>query len=361
MTVAAGVLFLLPADPKPRALFLKRGPGGDYPGCWCFPGGHTGEGETAEQTAEREAKEELGFLPKGVREYLTRSVMSPAPLPQPTDEVVEGPAILPGAFIDYTTFVQKVTEEFAPKINGEHVGWAWAPVDEPPQPMHPGCQIALDRLTMHELDVARAIADGRLTSPQVYENVTLFAIRITGTGAAYRRAHDEYVWRDPELYLNDEFLQRCNGLPVIFEHPKKALLNSDEFNDRIIGTILLPYINGSDVWGIAKVYDAAAIRIMMERQMSTSPAVTWRDLSVNTVVKTEEGSNLLVEGEPSLLDHICITPLGVWDKGGPPTGVRMDAQNIRGTRSAFPTAKLDLALSKARNIQIDAALRRVFG
>lgn len=367
MTIAAGVLFLTPGVPKPRALFLKRGSGGDFSGHWCFPGGRQEDGETIEQTAEREAAEEIGFLPKGSRTPLTRSISmpeSPAPLSAPSAETMAGEAVVtPPAVspVDYTTFLQKVPEEFAPKVNGEHVGWAWAPVDEPPQPMHPGCQIALDRLTMDELGVARAMADGRLTSPQAYENVTLFAIRITGTGLAYRRAHDEFVWREPDIYLNDEFLARCNGLPVIFEHPKNALLDSKEFNDRIIGTVLLPYIMNSEVWGIAKVYDRAAIAIMMEDRddISTSPAVSWRDISVNTVVKTEDGSKLLIEGKPSIVDHIAIcSPKGVWDKGGDAQGVRIDAQ--RTTRSKpieFPSAKLDLALSKARNLALDEALR----
>jgi hypothetical protein len=35
----------------------------------------------------------------------------------------------------------------------------------------------------------------------------------------------------------------------------------------------------------------------------------------------EGGATLLIEGKPSLLDHIAICEAGVWDKGGPPSGV----------------------------------------
>lgn len=267
--------------------------------------------------------------------------------------------------VDFTTFIARNTELFTPRLNDESTGYAWCPPDQPPQPLHPGCQIALDRLTMDELGVAKAMAEGRLTSPQTYENVTLFAIRITGTGAAYRRAHDEYVWRDPEIYLNDEFLQRCNGLPVIFEHPETSLLNSKEFNNRIVGTIFLPYIEGDEIWGIAKLYDAAAIKILRDRQISTSPAVTWRDLSVNVVLKQDDGSTLLIEGKPSLLDHICLCDLGVWDKGGDPGGVRMDAV-LYSTRTDTMMAasydrvlsQLDVALTKTRTILLNDVLRR---
>lgn len=377
MTTAAGILFV---TPEKKALFLKRGPGGDYPGSWCFPGGHTEEGETAEQTAEREAKEELGFLPGGQRTYLTRSVMSPMPLPQPQSPgvEVEGPAVLAGDVIDFTTFLQKVPEEFAPKIGGEHVGWAWSPLAEPPQPMHPGCQIALDRLSMDELGVARAMADGRLTSPQRYMNVTLWAMRITGTGVACRRAvtdakgktirEEEFPMRDPAHYMNENFLARCNGLMVVWEHPKKATLDSKEFKKRVIGAIMLPYLRQdlAEVWGIAKIYDDDANEAMSEKQFSTSPSVILSDPSNPSYkLRTEDGTVILFEGCPSLVDHLGVVGLGVWDKGGPPVGVRSDA--MLPSRSAVKVSrpdaasdahrKLDLALSKLRNIELDAAIR----
>jgi hypothetical protein len=46
-------------------------------------------------------------------------------------------------------------------------------------------------------------------------------------------------------------------------------------------------------------------------------------LSADTNLKhpLSNGATLLIEGKPSLLDHVALCPLGVWDKGGPPTGV----------------------------------------
>jgi hypothetical protein len=35
----------------------------------------------------------------------------------------------------------------------------------------------------------------------------------------------------------------------------------------------------------------------------------------------EDGSVLLIEGKPSLLDHVAICELGVWDKGKDPEGI----------------------------------------
>ena len=209
------------------------------------------------------------------------------------------------------------------KLDGEHVGWCWAPLNNPPQPLHPGCQIAIDRLTMNETGVAQAIADGRLTSPQHYDNMWLFAIRITGTGVAYRHKHKEFVWRDPALYMTPEFLARCNGKPVIMEHPKKGFLNSKEFADRIIGTTVLPYLKEveQEVWGIIAIYDDEAATMMRDEQLSTSPCVVFRDPTVNNTVELEDGSKLLIEGLPSLYDHIAVVRAGVWDKGGDPVGV----------------------------------------
>lgn len=316
-TQAAGILFL--TDDK-QALFLKRGPGGDYPGYWCFPGGHVEDGETVEQAAEREAIEELGTLPAGTRVVLTRRISSP----EDQSPAVSNPPVLPTVITtDFTTFLQRVKDQFAPTINGEHTGYAWASVDTPPEPLHPGCRIAIDRLTMDELGVARAMAAGDLTSPQRYQNVSLFDIRITGTGRAYRRSLDEHVWRDPSIYLNDEFLARCNGLPVIWEHPKKATLTSEEFANRIVGTILFPYIKGDEVWGIAKIYDEEVIKELLKGDLSTSPAVVLRDVESSSITLAD-GSTILVEGRPTLLDHIAICSLGVWDKGNEPTGVRTD-------------------------------------
>jgi len=223
--------------------------------------------------------------------------------------------------VDFTTFLQQVPQRFDPQLNGEHTAFAWGSVDTPPEPLHPGVNIALARVRMTELDVATAIRAGELVSPQRYENVWLFALRITGTGTAYRQKLEEYVYRAPGNYLTPEFLARCNGLPVVWEHPEAGKLDSTEFANRVIGAILLPYIQGDEIWGIAKIYDDDAAHRMTSRQLSTSPGVVFRPLDGNQTAQLEDGRTLLVEGKPSLLDHLAICEEGVWDKGGPPAGV----------------------------------------
>ena len=187
--------------------------------------------------------------------------------------------------------------------------------------LHPGALAALRLMHGDELDVAEMMRDGDLTSPQFVGNMALFKIRITGVGYAYRPKHDEYVFRRPDNYLTERFLQRCNGLPAIWEHPDKAVLTSGEFARRIVGTVMLPFIEAAEVWGIARIYDKTAAAEMASSQLSTSPSVVFRDPSVNLKIELDDGSSLLVEGAASLLDHVAICRNGVWDKEEGPTGV----------------------------------------
>jgi 8-oxo-dGTP pyrophosphatase MutT (NUDIX family) len=354
MVSAAGTLFLAPDG---RALFVKRSAAGDHANEWCFPGGRLEGNETADEAACREAIEEIGFLPKGERKLHVRQITPSAPQADGTGPADDTPQPNAGP-VDFTTFIQKVEDAFVPTLNDEHVGYAWAPPESPPEPLHPGCRVALDRLTMDELGVARAMEAGQLTSPQVYENVHLWLIRITGTGAAYRRPKfdekgkkvfdGEFVWRDPSIYLTDDFVARCNGLAVILSHPAGATLDSKEFQDRAVGAVLLPFVRGDEVWGIAKVYDDLANELMRSDEFkSTSPAVCFRDPDVNDTIELEDGSKLLIEGKPSLLDHVAICKQGVWDKGGEPRGVINDSEEPERKQAMNEEEKAALAKKDA--------------
>jgi len=174
-----------------------------------------------------------------------------------------------------------------------------------------------------EMDIAKRIRDKELTSPQEYKNIMIFALRISGTGVAYRSKLNEYVDRPKEEYLCDEFLERCNGLPVIWVHPPKDKLDTESFAEKVIGTICLPYIEGDEVWGIAKIYDMDAAAEMAKTQLSTSPSVIFDD-GTNTKIMLANGEHILQEGKPSLIDHLAVVPNGVWDKGGEPSGVLLE-------------------------------------
>ncbi|TGC25834.1 NUDIX hydrolase [Escherichia sp. E1130] len=155
----------------------------------------------------------------------------------------------------------------------------------------------------------------------------LVNLRITGTGLAYRTGLKEHVWRDPNLYLNDAFLQRCNGLPVITNHPDKAVLTEQDFTERIVGSVMLPYIRGDEVWAVCRIYIRDIVEQIVKETVSTSPSVVFNNASGNVEVMDGD-TNFLIEGVPFLLDHIALVTedhgsLGVWDKDKIPTGVEV--------------------------------------
>ena len=185
---------------------------------------------------------------------------------------------------------------------------------------------------MNETDLAFQIASGALSSPQPVAGFWLVALRISGSGLAFREAHDEHVYRDPQLITSPEFLQRCNGLPVVANHPDGSL-TGDEYASRSLGAIVLPYVanadgvmnpEGTEAWGIARIYGDEIVQAMSEG-MSTSPAVVFTPADGNTSEQLADGSTLLIENTPSLLCHLCICDQGVWDKSGPPAGCRFDS------------------------------------
>lgn len=114
---AAGIL-LTHGD---RALFLKRSDASkDHAGEWCCPGGSIEGGETPEQAAHREMQEE--------------TLYSAGDLTQ----IDEG--------LGFVTFRGNVDAEFDPTLNDEHTEFKWAPLTDPPQPLHPGVTATLKKM-----------------------------------------------------------------------------------------------------------------------------------------------------------------------------------------------------------------------
>ncbi len=284
--------------PGPVYLLIQRADNG----LWEQPGGHAEGEETGREAAERECFEETGFRPEGLR----------FPLRVNDGEVV------------YTTYLQDVPEPFVPTVNAESKDFRWCSMAELPSPIHDEVRKSLDLITGNEMDIAKRIAAGDLLSPQPYENVLLFDVRVTGTGTSYRPQHQEFVYRPPENFLTEEFVARCNGLPLIFEHPQKRLLDTEEYRDRAIGTVIHPYIDDAlqEVWGVAKVFDLDGAQLMLTSHGSTSPAVVFRDAGSTETVEID-GQTVLIEGKPSYLDHLAICAMGVWDKGGEPSGINI--------------------------------------
>jgi hypothetical protein len=182
-------------------------------------------------------------------------------------------------------------------------------------------------------------------------------MRISGTGFSYRPKLDEWVYRRDTIYLTPEFLRRCSGIPVIFEHPHTQILNTDEFSKRVVGTMFLPYVKGDEVWGIAKIYDKPTMQAITQGQLSTSPSVVFRDTKVNYTIELEDGGTLLVEGEPSFVDHLAICEKGVWDKGGDASGIRIDADSVASgePQEKTVTVKPDISEEPAPSLPVNGA------
>ena len=100
-------LYLMRNDPK-------------HPDTWGLPGGRVESGETLMQAMTRECTEELGNMPNYVR-------LIPIEKFTTADQGFA-----------YHTFVCSVATEFIPRLNDEHIGWAWITSGTWPRPMHPG-------------------------------------------------------------------------------------------------------------------------------------------------------------------------------------------------------------------------------
>ncbi|ECD0768869.1 NUDIX hydrolase [Salmonella enterica] len=268
-------------------------------GTWCQPGGKVEPGELAIDTARREVLEEVGYQ-------------------------FDGPLTPHNVYGDYLTFRAEVPERFEAKLNDESLTAGWFHIDDLPKPLHQPFAEMLAQQALNETEVATLIADGTLSSPQFFINMWMFAIRVTGTGVTWRSADQQMAFRNPDDYLTPEFLQRVAGLPLIWLHPEKNTLDSNEFAKRVIGTLTNSWVaDNGEVWAIARVYDAEAAEIMATRQLSTSPTVKFVEVP-DSIIEID-GQPLLVEPSPELLDHVAICEQGVWDKLLAPTGVKSDS------------------------------------
>jgi 8-oxo-dGTP pyrophosphatase MutT (NUDIX family) len=116
---AAGILFVAPDG---DVLLLRRSSKeANFAGHWALPGGGVEEDETPEEGALREAREEMGWSSDEAEPRLIDQKMTPTGLA-------------------FHTFACPVKDKFIPHLNGEHSGYAWAPLNMLPRPMHPAVE-----------------------------------------------------------------------------------------------------------------------------------------------------------------------------------------------------------------------------
>jgi 8-oxo-dGTP pyrophosphatase MutT (NUDIX family) len=114
---SVGALFL--SKSTGRYMFVLRN-GARYNSMWAFVGGKVEKDETEYGALQREIQEEIGFMPL---------VLKTIPVEKFTNSKNN---------FTYSTYVCVVEEEFIPKLNNEHKGYAWSKLDSWPKPLHPG-------------------------------------------------------------------------------------------------------------------------------------------------------------------------------------------------------------------------------
>lgn len=119
---AAGTVYIAPDGDI--LLLYRSAKEANYAGHWGLPGGGVEAGETPELGADREAREEMGVEVPGKKKLLDQR-------------------ITPNGLV-FHTFAHPVSEKFVPKLNDEHAGYAWAPLDKLPGPIHPSVQKTID-------------------------------------------------------------------------------------------------------------------------------------------------------------------------------------------------------------------------
>ncbi|WP_321868624.1 prolipoprotein diacylglyceryl transferase [Paraburkholderia tropica] len=162
-----------------------------------------------------------------------------------------------------------------------------------------------------ESDVINGMRTGELPSPTRLGNSLYYRMRLTGTGAVWRSDGGD-TFRDPEKYINSEFVAACVGIPLLLDHPEGGRIGPD---DRIIGTTVSAYVCSDDatspeIWVIARVLDGLAQETLLTEIMSTSPSVIVGD--------SPDGFS---EGAPLILDHLAVCKVGVWDHQQAPSGI----------------------------------------
>lgn len=118
---AVGAVIISPSN---KVLMLLRN---EQSPVWAFPGGGVDEGEDLVTALKREILEELCILP--TQYFLTSSN------PAYTDTMTNS--------FPYHNFLVKSPNEFMPKLNHEHLRYAWFGKDEIPPNLHPGVKYFL--------------------------------------------------------------------------------------------------------------------------------------------------------------------------------------------------------------------------
>ncbi|MTH95989.1 NUDIX hydrolase [Roseibium sp. RKSG952] len=152
---AAGCLVL--SRRTGRFLFCRRPAGAPAAGKWSLWAGKTEQGENPSETARRELCEETGLEIIEFPEHVHRMTTS--------------------AF-QFDTFCVVVDDEFMPKRTAESDGYAWAPLEGVPTPVHWGLEKLLsDKRAISILSKVVERESGRPCAPEPFGKLRKSRIR----------------------------------------------------------------------------------------------------------------------------------------------------------------------------------------
>ena len=170
-----------------------------------------------------------------------------------------------------------------------------------------------------DADVIDALSAG-LEGPVAFLGSTFFVMRISGTGCAWRAAKGEFAFRDPRLWLTDDMAGRWAGAPCLVLHPASGVVDGESLASQIVGTVVRAFIRDAELMGVVRVIDADAATSLIKFGADTSPSVVFEETDAEPI-ELSDGSRVLIEGNPKLIDHLAIVERGVWSKGTDARGV----------------------------------------
>lgn len=206
-----------------------------------------------------------------------------------------------------------------------------------------------------DLEIAKKIESGEIDNIVATETCLLVPMRITGTGITKRKLKKqngeilEYSIDRPEKeFLSDEFLDMCSGLPVCLFHNGDDPIDFTSFKDYVIGSIFYPYIKGSEVWGVAKIYDLKLIDAFDNQIESTSPLVYSENIKTDNDIYKERLHDI---------NHVAFVSSGHWDNENPAIGNKeilfkgdlMDEEDVKDKTSDKELPKPDCNFSKKKD------------
>jgi 8-oxo-dGTP pyrophosphatase MutT (NUDIX family) len=209
---AAGVVLM--TTPDKRALFLLRGDKENSPLTWAFPGGRIEEGETPEDAVIREVREETGWTkPEDLKTKLEEKTKQDG----------------------YITFRQKITSEFIPTLNKEHSAYAWAPLDNPPQPLHPNVEKIIGKLAEDNIPGLVTTPNSGIPLGAMAEGEDQSMPFNSTTDVTYPLFLDEYSFDDKEVDVSKVKIDETHDVDWISDMSKncKIMYKDKDFEDEI--------------------------------------------------------------------------------------------------------------------------------